>query len=48
MKVDHKLIEPHDAVRLVVNSSGEYKLLVYENVLEDGDIDCQCINDVLS
>ena len=36
MKVDHELIGPNDAVRLVVNYNRKYKLLVYEKVLEDG------------
>ena len=48
MKVDHELIGPHDAVRLVVNYNGKYKLLVYEKVLEDGEVDCRRIDDVLS
>jgi hypothetical protein len=48
MKVDHELIGPHDAVRLVVNSNGKYKLYVYEKMLEDGEVDCRRIDDVLS
>ena len=40
MKVDHELIGPHDAVRLVVNYNGKYKLLVYEKVLEHDEVDC--------
>ena len=47
MKVDHELIGLHDAVRLV-NYYGKYKLLVHEKVLEDGEVDCQRIDDVLS
>ena len=45
MKVNHELIGP---VRLVVNSNGKYKLHVYENVLEDGEVGFQPIEDVLS
>ena len=48
MKVDHEPIGPHDAVRLVVNYNGKCKLLVYEKVLEDGEVDCQRIDYVLS
>ena len=39
MKIDHDLIGPHDAVRIVVNCAGKYKVLVYDTVLEEGDVE---------
>ena len=38
LKVDHSVIGPHDAVRLVVSFEGKYKFVVYENIVEEGDV----------
>ena len=48
VKVDHELTGPHDAVRLIVSAKGTYRLLVYDNVLEEGDVGSEGMNSVLS
>ena len=48
MKIDHDLIEPHNAVRLVVDCGRKYKVLVYDGILEEGDIKSPCVSIMLS
>ncbi len=47
MKIDHDLIGPHDAVRLVVDCAGKYKLLLYDRILEEGDIKSPSVSTIL-
>lgn len=48
IKIDHDLIGPHDAVRLVVDRGGKYKVLVYDRILEEGDVESPNVCAVLS
>ena len=48
MKIDHDLIGPHDAVRLVVDHEGKYKVLVYDRILEESDVESPSVCAILS
>ena len=48
MKLDHDFIGPHDAVRLVADCGGKYKVLVYDRILEEGDIKSPSVSTILS
>lgn len=47
MKIDHDLIGPHDTLWLVVDCGGKYKVLVYDRILEEGDINSPSVSTIL-